>query len=326
VACLFSVIVKLQEFVSMTKVIKSKALAVCFVKSIIVGLSFWFIYKRIFVDADFVEIWKLLLSNISSNYYILIIVIVFTGINWGLEAIKWLLIVNKIQAFTFFKAFKSVVSGIVIGLFTPNRVGEYGGRILYLEPSNRISGIVGAVTGNLSQLLITICFGIVSGVFFLDDYLDINYSYLLLIILPLLLWMFFKIDKLPSVFKSFTFKKYIESLEHFSRNELLKLLLYSFLRYFVFFLQFYLLLTVFDINISFFSALLSIPLIFLIISIIPTFALVEWGIRGSASLYFLSFYSDNSTGILAAATILWIFNIAIPALAGVGFILKARIS
>ena len=66
----------------------------------------------------------------------LIIILVFA--NWGLEARKWQVILKKLERISFFTAFKAVLSGLTLSLNTPNRIGEYGGRILYVKDGNRI--------------------------------------------------------------------------------------------------------------------------------------------------------------------------------------------
>ena len=54
-------------------------------------------------------------------------------LNWSIEAIKWRLLIKKMQPITFIEALKGVLSGVAVGTFTPNRIGEFGGRILYLK-------------------------------------------------------------------------------------------------------------------------------------------------------------------------------------------------
>ena len=60
-------------------------------------------------------------------------VIVMVFINWGLEARKWQVLLEPIQKMSFIRAFKSVLGGLALSLNTPNRMGEYGGRILYVK-------------------------------------------------------------------------------------------------------------------------------------------------------------------------------------------------
>ena len=60
-------------------------------------------------------------------------VIFLVFINWGFEARKWQLLVKPIQRMDFLTAYKSVLSGVTLSINTPNRIGEYGGRILYIK-------------------------------------------------------------------------------------------------------------------------------------------------------------------------------------------------
>ena len=60
-------------------------------------------------------------------------VIFLALVNWGLEARKWQLLLLPIQKISFFRAYRSVLSGLALSLNTPNRMGEYGGRIFYVQ-------------------------------------------------------------------------------------------------------------------------------------------------------------------------------------------------
>ena len=55
------------------------------------------------------------------------------------------------------------MSGCSVTMLTPNRIGEYGGSILYVEDGNRIKAISLTIVGSISQLLVTMimgCFGL----------------------------------------------------------------------------------------------------------------------------------------------------------------------
>ncbi len=71
--------------------------------------------------------------------------------------------------------------------------------------------------------------------------------------------------------------------------------------------------------------MIMIALTFFAIAAIPTFALTEIGVRGSAALAFIGLISDNDTGIVAASFSLWLVNIALPAMAGVPFVFKWKL-
>jgi len=65
---------------------------------------------------------------------------------------------------------------------------------------------------------------------------------------------------------------------------------------------------------------------------IPTVTLVELGIRGSVSLYFIGLYFDRfaavteeiNAGIISSSSTLWLINLAIPALLGTIFVFRLK--
>src|SRR5688500_12741182 len=55
-------------------------------------------------------------------------VILLMPVNWLLETWKWHSYLSVHARVNFARAFKAVTGGIPLSLFTPNRIGEYGGR------------------------------------------------------------------------------------------------------------------------------------------------------------------------------------------------------
>src|SRR4051812_2206215 len=104
-----------------------------FIKLAIVGLSLYYIYYKIFQDVH-PEISNQL-KGLSVKVNVLSIVSVFALmlLNWSLEALKWEIIVNQLQTIGFLKSLRAIFAGISVSIFTPNRIGEFGGRIFFLE-------------------------------------------------------------------------------------------------------------------------------------------------------------------------------------------------
>ena len=160
-----------------------------------------------------------------------------------------------IQQISFFTAYKSVLSGLTLSLNTPNRIGEYGGRILYIKDGNRIKAISLSIAGSISQLIITLfmgCGGLIYLLFFQDQHqgpvmgLSFFWIEVLLfissIVTGILILFFFRlswltkmIEKIPAAQKMV---KYINVLEEFTPKLLLRLLSLSFFRYLVFVIQY----------------------------------------------------------------------------------------
>ncbi len=259
-------------------------------------------------------------------------------INWSVEAIKWKVLIKSLETIQFIQSLKAVLSGISIGMITPNRVGEIGGRVLFLDKGQRTFGIFSAALGSLAQLTTTLLFGILGFIIFLllfPEKIFLNHSLNLSLVLScslillFLLWSFFNIKNLTPFLKKIPFlKKREEQLKYFAKtkyNILLKSLLLSFLRYIIFTTQFYLLLLMFDVSISISQAYISISLVYLFATIIPTTTLIELGIRGSLSIFFIGMFSENILGITFSTFLLWFINLAAPSIIGSIFFVKNKL-
>ena len=108
----------------------------------------------------------------------------------------------------------------------------------------------------------------------------------------------------------------------YSEKELGMLLGFSMLRYVVFATQFFMLLVLFDVAPPFLGSMALITITFFTMTMIPTIALTELGVRGSVALFFLGLISNNDIGIVTASFSLWFINLAIPAIIGSVFVLK----
>jgi hypothetical protein len=319
-------------------------------KIIIIIISYAFIYKQVFYKKDLVDIYFLFKNLFNTPVFLFLLVVVFLlmFVNWGIESWKWHYLIKKIETVPFFKAFKAVLSGVTVSTFTPNRVGEFFGRVFILEKANHWEGIFITVIGSISQLLITLVMGLISILCFIPKYINyqeyfseyIYYGFVLLTIafIVLLLFLFFNISLLTSLVNKFNrnenskIKKYTRVFSIYSKVELLKILILSFIRYCVFSIQFYLLFILFKINIPFIEGIMMISLIFFILTAIPTIALSELGIRGSVAIYILGLYfeklniinPDINIAIIASSSTLWLINLAIPSLVGSLFVFNLK--
>jgi hypothetical protein len=261
-------------------------------------------------------------------------------INWSIETLKWKLLITKIEVVSFFRAFKAVMTGVSVSLFTPNRTGDYLGRVFILEKGNHVEGILITLISSFSQIIITICVGLFCLLSFIDHYLRVPYEirdYLfnsLIFLIPCLVFiilvLYFKIGILSDFIVRYLpgkwerFIQYTQVFAKYDNKELLGILLLSLFRYLIFSTQFYLLLRIFGASIPIAEGFILIPVIYLIMAMVPTVALTELGIRGSVSIYVIGFYFrkfgiDNGNielAILTSATVLWIINLIIPAILG----------
>ncbi|MFC2151195.1 lysylphosphatidylglycerol synthase domain-containing protein [Bacteroidota bacterium] len=306
-----------------------------FVSVLLIILSYGFIVYKILTFKELEEL-SFSFSYIKSiNIIILICVVLFMPVNWGVESIKWKTLIDKIQILSFSKSLKIVFSGITVGIFTPNRVGDIGGRVLFLDKGNRTYGILATSIGSFAQFLTTIILGIIGFILFLFLFPEktiINPIFNtatvigLLLMLIFLIWFYINNKKIkPLLMKISFFKSRVTQIDYFSEMKvkaLLKVLFLSIIRYIIFISQFYLLLIFFNININILQAYIAISLVYLFTTLVPTTTLVELGIRGSFAIFFIGIFSENALGIVLSTTLLWIINIAIPAIIGSFFLVK----
>ena len=308
------------------------------IKIVIVFFSFYFIYNELVHHNDVGRIsLDSLLDTIINNYSLIFIVVLMMFINWMLESLKWKFMIRKIEAISFFTSFRAIFSGITVSSFTPNRIGEYGGRVFCLEKSDRIQAVFITILCSMAQLLTTIIFGsfaffILHEQFLEDQYFIIEisrFSLLVLFVLNILFVLaYFNVAFLINFLWKFSFfnflRQYINVISLFNFKDLLVTFLYSVFRYLVFSVQFLILLHVFNVDISLYDAILSVMLVFFFITLTPTITIAEIGVRGSMALLVFLKFSTNVIGILSSTFLLWIINLIIPAIIGSFFIFSLK--
>jgi hypothetical protein len=253
-------------------------------------------------------------------------------VNWGIEAVKWQIQLLPLENISFTTAFKSVLAGCSITMITPNRVGEYGGRIFYVKEENRLDAIPLTILGSMSQLFVTLVIGaasLISMLYFSSNVFSLASlpAYTTTVILyfsiagaAFLLLAYLRVSLIVKFLSKFKFLEkivsHIKLLNAFSRKQLLRILFLSFLRYSIFILQYILLLQAMQVHIDFVTAYKLIAIFYLIMAMAPTIGFTELPIRAAASVEVLQLYSSNVVGIQAAATAIFFINLVLPAIIG----------
>jgi hypothetical protein len=320
----------------MRKILANKPF-IFLLKLCIVVLSLGYIYRRIFLKENIDAIWNYYkeVFQLENNRFLFCLVIILMFVNWSLESEKWRFLISKIEKISFQKSLKAIFTGVTVSIFTPNRVGEYAGRVFFLNKADRIKAVIITIISSAGQLLMTFIVGTVCLIPYVfrqypeEIYIKWICCVLVIVFNILYIIIFININNFVSVvYKIRWLKKarqYLKVLSYYSPRELSVVLGFSVVRYFVFSIQFLILLRILHVHINLFLAMESIGLIFLSLAVIPTFALSELGVRGSVAIYFLSKFSSNELGIITASFTLWFINLVIPALIGSCFIFGARI-
>jgi len=295
----------------------------------------WFIWQQIIRQTD----WRTSLDAIRSaitgpRQWRLWLVLLLMPVNWGIEARKWQLAMRPDGGIDFRNACKAVFTGTTMASFTPNRMGEYLGRILYVKEGRRIAAISLTMVCSAAQLLITLVAGACGLIWLfpllhhgrvpdgrgLEGGLPATLAVTAVFLFGLGA-LYFCIPRLTRWLAGFPrvrkFGAFIKVLENFDPNILLKILFLSFVRYIVFVVQYSLVFPVFSVSLGFGQVLGGMSVVFLIMAIVPTFTfLTELGLRWGASIRVLELFSANTVGIFAASFAIWLINLIIPALIG----------
>ncbi|MEO1416840.1 MAG: lysylphosphatidylglycerol synthase domain-containing protein [Bacteroidota bacterium] len=262
--------------------------------------------------------------------------LLFLPLNLGLETLKWQqLLGDKENRPSIFQLGKGVLAGISLGIFTPNRIGEYAGRLMFLPKDQRWKGGITTWINRLNQMLITLGAGLGSLYGLKDTLLDFEvngwapWTYLVMIawIACISLAIFLFAHKwtlqhfpLPKIWK--LTRSVRAAGESLAWDQLLHVTLLSLLRYTVFALQYIWLLYAFGFEGSMGMAWHMVTLVFLIKSLAPIASVAELGIREAVALTIMGYWAVSAPTILAATLSLYLINLVCPALVGLYFLIK----
>jgi hypothetical protein len=320
------------------------------IRAAIILVTYGFIYRQVFVTGKLDDIPGAFNRIMEKEHTlpVIIIVVALMLVNWGFEAVKWRVLIRKIENVSFFRSIQAVMAGVSVSLFTPNRTGDYLGRVFILEKANHIEGILITLIGSFAQTAITLGIGLfcllsffshyLADYFSLHEYLLTSLIFLVPCIVFVMLLLYFNVRILTDIINKYLpgkWEKYLAYSRVFSRfksRELFNVILISLFRYMIFSTQYYLLLWIFGAEVPVSQAMILIPVIYLVMALVPSVALVDLGIRGSVAIFILGFYfnragtagPDANLAILAASSLLWLINLIIPAIIGTFFVFSLK--
>ena len=102
------------------------------IKTLLVLLCLAYLYSKLSavngktLSSDFIQ------KLTGSNRYYLLIALALVLANWSVEAVKWKFLIQRLEPITFTASLKSILAGISASLVTPNRAGEFIGKLFFL--------------------------------------------------------------------------------------------------------------------------------------------------------------------------------------------------
>ena len=267
-------------------------------------------------------------SSILSIVILSVSSILLASLNWGLEMYKWNMLIKPQLGTHWRTSVKGVLTGTTFGIVSPNRIGEFVGRILALGPSQRISGALLSFVNSCAQSMATLTFGIVGFMFLIEEFgLDAmgTLASRMIQVLLIMLWasslfIYFKLpalSKMKSNRKSFDrIQKYLSVFNSLDFTMLNRLYILSMVR-FVSFLGQYFLVFGFIIDDPNWVAIGGLAAVTLFTSTILSFVPIpDIMLRETLALSYFGLFGFNLVEVSIGVFLVWFINVAMPAIVG----------
>ena len=289
--------------------------------SIVVGASY-FIYNKL-VHNDNLHLSVFIAFLIENDVFLIknvVFVFFLSFYNWFFEILKWQNLVSSIHTISFFGALKQSLAAHTASLFTPNRIGEYGAKAIYYDKPLRKRVLLLNLIGNMGQMGTTLAFGIIGLILFVSKY-NIEVSYiklfrLLVLVVIIFAFLFFATKQKKFEIKGFSIHRIKQFIVEIPTKIHFTTIVFSVIRYLIFSFQFYYLLYLFGVDVTYFNAMIVITTMYLLSSIIPTIFVFDVVVKGSVALYLFNLAGVNDLTVLSIIMLMWILNFVLPSVFG----------
>jgi len=249
----------------------------------------------------------------------LLVLLLFTMLNWLIEIIKWQQLVNTLKPISFKQAMLQSLSSHTASIITPNKIGEYGAKALYFKKEKKQIMLL-TFLGNFLQLGATLLFGIF-GIIYLLLIFDISIPYRrigrLLVYASVFILGLFRVSKHRKAYLfGFSAEKFKQALKQVPKTIIWKTYALAVLKYLVFSSQFYFLIQLFQVDLNLFQSYIMISSMYLISAMLPMFSLFDFVIKGAVAVWLFEKAGISPEIILTITTIMWLFNFVFPAILG----------
>lgn len=252
---------------------------------------------------------------------VILVVFCLMPVNWILETLKWRQFIGCHVKVPFRHLLRAVLGGVALSLFTPNRIGEYGGRIIYLPYEIRWPVAISTMMGSVIQNLVAVSAGFIS-LSFLLPVPDI-WRYLAFGFAGFSIFIFFKIKwivrtvcqwRWHSIFGKVL--RQLQYMEDYNRHRQWKAAGLALIRYIVYMFQFAFLLYAFEPGTSLLLLIAGVSALYVFHTIVPLPPVADVLARTNVALMLWSGTGMSELSISLASLMVWIINLLIPALIG----------
>ena len=284
------------------------------------------IYKSTLVNENWAQLGLLFRTKLLTiTFYQWLVLCLLLFLNFIIESIKWKLVVGNSYLISFANAFKSVMVGQAFAFFTPNRIGDFAGRVMFLKKKHKLIGMAHLAWASYAQLIITLILGIIAINFNFP-----SFTWFHLIWFNMIKWLSPFIGLLLLILffynKKWEGRLQFLNIVQISVSSKANLLMFSLFRYGVFILQYLWVAYLLHMEVSFGLLVVSIAILFLCLSILPTINFTELVVRGQLLILILApFYTDKQM-IIFLTSFIWCVNFLIPSIIGSILLLGYRLN
>jgi hypothetical protein len=299
-------------------------------------LAFAFIYRQYIKKGDNVKQFQIALYSLNHTHVIIImgLVVLLMLANWLVECLKWRYITERFSPITLWRSIEGVFCGLTWAVFTPNRIGEYGGRVMFLPPRKRIYGVFAMAVGSFGQNVVTNVMGASAILWFCYTFLNLStlvlsvvtvlvpaYIALFLIVYFNIKWVVGWLDRISFLKK---YRRFFDIMGTYKFADLTRIMCFCLARFAIFSFQYYLIINMLVPGIPFYQIELLVFIVFFVQSALPSLDLLDVSVRASASATVFAYVTQQEIAIIAAFTAIWLINLIIPAILGSVFIFKLK--
>lgn len=262
------------------------------------------------------------LANGQQWFWATIAFCILYFLNISLDALNWQIVQGLLRQISLKEAFLHNLKCYALAFLTPANSGELAARYLVqTEREHQSKAFFLTTWVHLPKSFAKLSLALPLSLHLLGNLGYTTYLPWALSLGLSLSWLaYFNLEKVLSYFNHKTWRgksmgKYLVKGRP-NRPEKLKLLLLNAIRFTCFSGQMALVLYVLNPQLISVEILASLPVYYFLSALIPTWAAFDFLIKSVLSLYFFTLFSNQEMLFAVAATVVWVFNIALPALIG----------
>lgn len=277
------------------------------------------------------------LSRTENPVWWALLLVLLTPVNWGFEALKWQILVRRVERVSFRDAYRGVLAGLALGMAIPTGIGDTVGRVLSLQTRQRANSVGAALVSGGMQFYVAIVMGAMA------------WSVHLLHVptrdsptaraLAVGLWVLAGLGVVLALSRrslvrwsghwrfASRFSHYWAVAGHYTGSEMGAAFGAATLRYITFWGQFLIVLHIYGLLLPRTDLLAGVALVFLVKTITPAFNwLSDLGVREAAALWVFEPYALPAPVLVASTLTLWVVNILAPVLVGLVSVWHLRLT